>query len=100
MAAPSRRYLRAVIPGGQLFNWLASIATGVLFALARWSMSMEMRASFFKTLLTQDMAFYDSTASSELVSRLASEPDKMHELVNHSIERILMATVNFISGAR
>ena len=35
----------------------------------------------FVCVCVQDMAFYDGNTSSELIGRLASEPDKMHELV-------------------
>jgi ABC-type multidrug transport system fused ATPase/permease subunit len=103
---------------------IASIATGTLFAMARWNMTLNARQVeavcvyscifvvplahamrlcvspqiFFRNILSQDAYFFDQSKSAELVSRLASEPEKMHNLLNHSLEKILRSLLGLIGG--
>lgn len=78
----------------QVAVWLGNVGTGILFAMARWEMTMENRKRFFTSLLKQDLAFFDSERVATLAAQLASEPDRMHNIVNHSIEKLLKAVVS------
>lgn len=83
----------------QAFDWCAHVLTAFLFSSAKWEMTLHARGVYFNSMLRQDVAWHDEQRSSELLSRLTSEPEMMHNVVNHSLESVVRAVWAIAGGA-
>ncbi len=48
----------------------------------------------------QDAEFFQDHKAAELCSRLTNEPEKMHNILNHSLEKLLRALLSLVGGGR
>jgi len=72
-----------------LYGYVANVVEGILFALARWDMSMAMRQKLFAALLRQEIGFFEANASGALVSRLTNDTDQMQQVLNRAPETLV-----------
>jgi len=75
--------------GATLFSYVANVVEGILFALARWNMSMAMRQKLFAALMRQEVTFLEGNSSGAFVSRLTNDTDQMQQVLNRAPETLL-----------
>jgi len=75
--------------GAALYGYVANVVQGILFALARWNMSMAMREKLFGTLMRQEVAFFEANKGGALVSRLTNDTDQMQQVMNRAPETLV-----------
>lgn len=73
----------------QLVDWVGHILSGYFFAAAHWDMVLPAREQYLRSMLVQEAAWHEDHRSRELLSRLVSEPEALHDVVNYSLERLL-----------
>lgn len=84
--------------GAALYEYGASVVEGILFALARWNMSMAMRQKLFRSLLRQEVAFFEANQSGALVSRLTNDTDQMQSVLNRTPETLVTNVLRCIAS--
>ncbi|CAJ1364447.1 unnamed protein product [Effrenium voratum] len=72
-----------------LYGYIANVFQSILFALARWKMSMLMRQNLFKALMRQEVAFFEQNSSGALVSRLTNDTDQLQNVLNRAPETLV-----------
>ncbi|CAE7202936.1 unnamed protein product [Symbiodinium natans] len=72
-----------------LYGYVANVVQGILFALARWKMSMSMRQKLFKALIRQEVGFFEQNSSGALVSRLTNDTDQLQNVLNRAPENLV-----------
>ncbi|KAK2593569.1 hypothetical protein QQS21_008744 [Conoideocrella luteorostrata] len=90
-----------------LMFFVIAVANFILYAIAGWLANIVAqtvmkfyRGEIFNNTLRQDMAFFDKpeNGTGALVSRLASEPTSLQELLSMNIFLLVVALVNLISS--
>eukprot|EP00931_Biecheleriopsis_adriatica_P076933 TRINITY_DN50595_c0_g1_i1.p1 TRINITY_DN50595_c0_g1~~TRINITY_DN50595_c0_g1_i1.p1 ORF type:complete len:543 (-),score=111.09 TRINITY_DN50595_c0_g1_i1:25-1632(-) len=79
-----------------LYGYVANVVQGILFALARWDMSMAMRQQLFKALMRQEAGFFEQNSSGALVSRLTNDTDQMQNVLNRAPENLVTNLLRLI----
>lgn len=79
-----------------LYGYFANVVQGILFALARWKMSMQMRRKLFKALMRQEVAFFEKNSSGALVSRLTNDTDQLQNVLNRAPENLVTNLVRLV----
>ncbi|CAK9043893.1 unnamed protein product, partial [Durusdinium trenchii] len=79
-----------------LYGYFANVVQGILFALARWRMSMQMRRKLFKALMRQEVAFFEKNSSGGLVSRLTNDTDQLQNVLNRAPENLVTNLVRLV----
>jgi len=79
-----------------LYGYFANVIQGILFALARWKMSMQMRRKLFKALMRQEVAFFENNSSGALVSRLTNDTDQLQNVLNRAPENLVTNLVRLV----
>ena len=81
---------------------LISVATlcsglrGFLMELASYRINLRLRKDFFKSILQQEMAFFDSTSTGDLLSRLTSDITIMSDTVTQNINIFLRSGLKVV----
>jgi ATP-binding cassette subfamily B (MDR/TAP) protein 9 len=70
---------------------------GSLFTFTLSSLNMRMRGLLFKSLVTQELGFFDKSKSGELNSRLSADTTKVSEQLSINVNILLRETVSSIS---
>ncbi|PFH38039.1 ATP-binding cassette sub-family B member 5 [Besnoitia besnoiti] len=76
--------------GGVLKNFLAS--------LTRWRIEVNMRKRLFRSLIRQDISFFDSQCVGTLASRLINDTEDLQAIVNSGGTKLLTAALNCLGG--
>ncbi|RDA94952.1 hypothetical protein CP533_0185 [Ophiocordyceps camponoti-saundersi (nom. inval.)] len=91
-----------------LMFFIVALANLVAYAIAGWlanvlaqTVMRFYRSEIFSNTLRQHMAFFDRPENSTgaLVSRLASEPTSLQELLSVNMELLLINAINLVSSA-
>ncbi|CAE7218103.1 ABCB10 [Symbiodinium pilosum] len=79
-----------------LYGYMANVVQGILFALARWKMSMSMRQKLFKALIRQEVGFFEQNSSGALVSRLTNDTDQLQNVLNRAPETLVTNVMRLV----
>ncbi|EWM22704.1 atp-binding cassette sub-family b member 9, partial [Nannochloropsis gaditana] len=80
---------------------LAALSTGVrglCFGLAGTRIVCRLRHALFKSLLQQDIAFFDRTKSGELTNRLTADCVKISNVVSLNVNILLRQAIQLLGG--
>mmetsp|Transcript_65202 Transcript_65202/g.155690 ORF Transcript_65202/g.155690 Transcript_65202/m.155690 type:complete len:773 (+) Transcript_65202:105-2423(+) len=80
------------------FDYVFDVVRSILFASARWDMSMSMRQKVFANVLVQEQAFFDGRKAGELTSRLNNDVDQMQETLNRTPEKFIVEIVRLLTA--
>ncbi|PIK38343.1 putative ATP-binding cassette sub-family B member 9 [Apostichopus japonicus] len=82
-----------------VISTVSSVATGVrggTFSLTMARLNLRIRKKLFKTILSQEIGFFDTTRTGDITSRLTSDTTTMSDTLNLNINIFLRSTVKII----
>ncbi|PIK51820.1 putative ATP-binding cassette sub-family B member 9 [Apostichopus japonicus] len=82
-----------------VISTISSVATGVrggTFSVTMARLNLRIRKKLFKTILSQEIGFFDTTRTGDITSRLTSDTTTMSDTLNLNINIFLRSTVKII----
>lgn len=83
------RWSLLYVLGLSLAEWACSTSRDWLFDRAKQARLLHSRALYLATMMNQEQSFHQSHRASELVQRLAMDPETLDDFVIHALERLL-----------
>ncbi|XP_014916780.1 ATP-binding cassette sub-family B member 9-like isoform X1 [Poecilia latipinna] len=86
----------SVAPPFTLFFLLSSMAIGVrggVFTLTMARLNVRLRSRLFRTLMTQEIAFFDENHTGDILSRLSADTTQVSDLISQNVNVFLRSVI-------